>query len=414
METQDCIVVGGGPGGVVLAYLLARQGRRVTLLEARGDFARRFRGDSLAPAVMDWLDALGLGDDVLSRPHAVADAFTWHTPSRAYRIADYSTASERHPHYVLLPQPEFLTLLTERAAAFPGFRLEMSARVNGLVEEDGRVVGVRYRAADGTAREVRAPLVVGADGRFSQVRRLGGFDVEELGAGLDILWFEVPRRRDDPPLSGLDYFSVPGRAIVALGQGATWQLGYVIPTGSVAEAREAGVGPVVALARDRMPWLGDRLAELTEFSQLTLLNVRITRLPSWYRPGLLLLGDAAHVISPVGGNGINIAIADAADAGTVLGPLLAGGPVGPAALDAACAAFEQRRRAVSDAEQAGQVRSERGTVTRLRSGDPEPFWLLKVAAAVPPLARRLGRRSASAIAIVPPSPALLAVPQPAP
>ena len=423
METQDCIVVGGGPGGVVLAYLLARQGRRVTLLEARGDFARRFRGDSLAPAVMDWLDALGLGDDVLARPHAVADAFTWHTPSRAYRIADYSTASERHPHYVLLPQPEFLTLLTERAAAFPGFRLEMSARVNGLVEEDGRVVGVRYRAADGTAREVRAPLVVGADGRFSQVRRLCGFDTEELGAGLDILWFEVPRRPDDPPLSGLDYFSVPGRAIVALGQGATWQLGYVIPTGSVAEARGAGVEPVVALARDRMPWLGDRLAELAEFSQLTLLNVRITRVPSWYRPGLLLLGDAAHVISPVGGNGINIAIADAADAGTVLGPLLAGAPdagapdagaPGPGLLDAACAAFEQRRRAVSDAEQAGQVRTERGTVTRLRSGDPEPFWLLKVAAAVPPLARRLGRRSASAIAIVPPGPAVLAVPQPAP
>lgn len=417
METQDCIVVGGGPGGVVLAYLLARQGRRVTLLEARGDFARRFRGDSLAPAVMDWLDALGLGDDVLSRPHAVADAFTWHTPSRAYRVADYSTASERHPHYVLLPQTEFLTLLTERAAAFPGFRLEMSARVNGLVEEDGRVVGVRYRAADGSAREVRAPLVVGADGRFSQVRRLGGFDVEELGAGLDILWFEVPRRLDDPRLSGLDYFSVPGRAVVALGQGTTWQLGYIIPTGSVAEARGAGVEPVVALARDRMPWLGDRLAELTEFSQLTLLNVRITRLPSWYRPGLLLLGDAAHVISPVGGNGINIAIADAADAGTVLGPLLAGAhdpAVLDPALDAACAAFEQRRRAVSDAEQAGQVRSERGTVTRLRSGDPEPFWLLKVAAAVPPLARRLGRRSASAIAIVPPSPALLAVPQPAP
>ncbi len=408
MEKQDCVVVGGGPGGMVLAYLLARQGLRVALLEARGDFARRFRGDSLAPAVMDWLDELGLGDEVLARPHAVADGFTWHAPSGSYRLADYSTASRRHPHYVLVPQPEFLTLLAEEAAVFPGFTLEMSARVSGLVEEDGRVVGVRYRVGGGEAREVRAPLVVGADGRFSQTRRLGGFATEELGAGLDILWFEVPRRPDDPALSGLDYFSAPGRAVVALGQGRVWQLGYIIPTGTVAQTREAGVGPVVALAREQLPWLGDRLDGLTDFSQLTLLNVRITRLPSWYRPGLLLLGDAAHVISPVGGNGINIAVADAADAGnTLAGPLVSGDP---AAVDAAARAFEVRRRAVSDAEQRNQVRTERGSVERLRRGDPEPLALLKVAARIRPLARLLGRRSARAIAIPPPSEALLAVP----
>jgi 2-polyprenyl-6-methoxyphenol hydroxylase-like FAD-dependent oxidoreductase len=444
MDERDCVVVGGGPGGVVLAYLLARQGLRVTLLEARADFARRFRGDSLAPAVMDYLDELGLGADVLARPHATADAFTWHsrTPDggdRAYRVADYSTASPRHPHYVLLPQPEFLGLVTDRAAQFPGFRLEFSARVNELVEEDGRVVGVRYRAAGGTVREVRAPLVVGADGRFSQVRRLGGFESEELGAGLDILWSEVPRRAGDPDLSGLDYYAVPGAAIVALGQGATWQLGYVIPTGTVAQAREAGIGPVVELARDRMPWLGDRLDALTAFTDLTLLNVRITRLPSWYRPGLLLLGDAAHVISPVGGNGINIAIADAADAGNTLAPVLAGtrhapdrteaGPgdvggaeaagtadrrdgVDPGALDRACAAFEVRRRAVSDVEQRSQVRAERGSLERMRRGDPRPVWILRLAAAVPAVARALGRRSASAIAIPAPSAAVLAARSP--
>ena len=408
MENQDCVVVGGGPGGMVLAYLLARQGLRVSLLEARGDFARRFRGDSLAPAVMDWLDELGLGDEVLTRPHAVADGFTWHSPSGSYRVADYSTASRRHPHYVLVPQPEFLTLLADEAAAFPGFTLRMSARVTGLVEEDDRVAGVHYRLGGGEVRELRAPLVVGADGRFSQTRRLGGFATEELGAGLDILWFEVPRHPDDPPLSGLDYFSAPGRAVVALGQGRVWQLGYIIPTGTAAQAREAGVEPVVALAREQLPWLGDRLAGLTDFSQLTLLNVRITRLPSWYRPGLLLLGDAAHVISPVGGNGINIAVADAADAGnTLAGPLASGDP---AAVDAAARAFEVRRRAVSDAEQRNQVRTERGSVQRLRRGDPEPLALLKIAARIRPLARLLGRRSARAIAIPPPSEALLAGP----
>lgn len=411
METRDCVVVGGGPGGVVLAYLMARQGLRVTLLEARADFARRFRGDSLAPAVMDYLDELGLGDDVLARPHATADAFTWHSRTadggdRAYRIADYRTASPRYPHYVLLPQPEFLGLVTDRAAQYPGFRLELSARVNDLVESGGRVVGVRYRAAGGEVREVRAPLVVGADGRFSQVRRLGGFESEELGAGLDILWFELPRRAGDPDLSGLDYFAVPGAAVVALGQGATWQLGYIIPTGTVAQAREAGIGPVVELARDRMPWLGDRLDALSAFTDLTLLNVRITRLPSWYRPGLLLLGDAAHVISPVGGNGINIAIADAADAGNTLAPVLSSAD--PAALDAACAAFEVRRRAVSDVEQRSQVRAERGSLERMRRGDPRPVWILRLAAAVPAIARAFGRRAASAISIPPPSVAVLA------
>lgn len=406
-DERDCVVVGGGPGGMVLAYLLARAGLRVTLLEARSDFARRFRGDSLAPAVLDYLDALGLAEHILDRPHATADAFTWHADGRAYRVADYSTASTRFPYYALVPQVEFLTLMAAEAGRFPGFACEFSAKVNELVvDDDGRVRGVRHRSGDGTVREVRAPLVVGVDGRFSQVRRLGGFETEELGAGLDILWFEVPRRADDPPMSGLDYFSVPGRALVALGQGAGWQLGYVIPTGSVAQAREAGVGPVVALAREQLPWLGDRLDDLIAFNQLTLLNVRITRCPSWYRPGLLLLGDAAHVISPVGGNGINIAIADAADAGNTLAPVLAGAR--PERIDAVCREIEIRRRAVSDAEQRSQVRAERGSLERMRQDDPRPAGFLRLVGSVPLLARALGRRSATAIAIPPPSPEILA------
>jgi 2-polyprenyl-6-methoxyphenol hydroxylase-like FAD-dependent oxidoreductase len=267
------------------------------------------------------------------------------------------------------------------------------------------VVGVRYRAGEGPESEVRGRLVVGVDGRFSRLRRLGAFPVEELGAGLDILWYEVQRRPEDPRLSGLDYFSAAGRAVVALGQGATWQLGYIIPTGTVAQAREAGLGPVVELMRAQLPWLGDRLDGLTEFTQLTLLNVRITRLPSWYRPGLLLLGDAAHVISPVGGNGINIAIADAADAANALAPVL--GTARPSVVDRVCQEIEARRRRVSDAEQRRQVRTERSSLARLRSGDPDPAWILKIVAAVPPLARALGRRGAAGIAIPSPGPAVL-------
>lgn len=410
MDERDCVVVGGGPGGAVLAYLLARAGLRVTLLEARSDFARRFRGDSLAPAVMEFLDTLGLAEALMAEPHATAGAFTWHTPRKSYRLADYSTASAAFPFYTLIPQPRFLELLTGWAAGYPGFDLRFSARVNNLVTDgDGRVLGVGYRDASGARCEVRAPLVIGADGRFSQLRRLGAFAVEELGAGLDILWFELPRRPGDQNLSGLDYFAVPGQAIVALGQGATWQLGYVIPTGTVGQARAAGIAPILELARDRMPWLGDRIDQLTEFSQLTLLNVRITRLPSWYRPGLLLLGDAAHVISPVGGNGINIAIADAADAANTLVPVIANGG-GPAAVDMACGEIETRRRAVSDAEQRAQVRTETGTLDRMRRGDASPVWIMRLAAAVPPVARAIGRRSAAAIAIAAPSAAVLGGP----
>jgi 2-polyprenyl-6-methoxyphenol hydroxylase-like FAD-dependent oxidoreductase len=361
---------------MVLAYLLARQGLRVALLEARGDFARRFRGDSLAPAVMDWLDELGLGDEVLARPHAVADGFTWHAPSGSYRWPTTRRPAAATRTTCWCRSRSSSPCSPTRRPRSPGSPWRCRPASAGW----SRRTAGSSASATASAAERRAscarPLVVGADGRFSQTRRLGGFASEELGAGLDILWFEVPRHPDDPPLSGLDYFSAPGRAVVALGQGRVWQLGYIIPTGTAAQAREAGVEPVVALAREQLPWLGDRLAGLTDFSQLTLLNVRITRLPSWYRPGLLLLGDAAHVISPVGGNGINIAVADAADAGnTLAGPLASGDPARSTRPPARsrCAAAPS-----PTPSQRNQVRTERGTVERLRRGDPEPR--LKVAA----------------------------------
>jgi 2-polyprenyl-6-methoxyphenol hydroxylase-like FAD-dependent oxidoreductase len=335
-----CVVAGGGPGGVVLAYLLARAGVPVTLLEARSDFDRRFRGDALAPPVLDLLDLLGLADPLLAAiPHGTADAFVWSTPTRSYRLADYRRASAKYPYYALVPQGRFLPFMVEQAAHYPAFRFEMGARVTALTRDDaGRVTGLEYNRA-GQRRRLSADLVVGADGRNSKVRLLSSITPTELGAHLDICWVEVPRRADDPALSGLELLAEPGATLAVLGQAASWQLGYTIPAGRFPALRAAGIGQVVAALRRRLPWLGDRLDGLTDVNQLSLLPVRITSVDRWSEPGLLLVGDAAHVISPVGGNGLNFALLDAVEAANrLVGPLSAD-PVDPAEVDAAVEAI---------------------------------------------------------------------------
>ena len=404
MEGVDtrCAVVGGGPGGVLLAYLLARGGVPVTLLESRSDFDRRFRGDALAPPVLDLLDRLGLAAPLLTAvPHGTADAFVWSTPTRRYRLADYSRASAKYPYYALVPQGRLLPFLVERASAFPEFRVEMGARATGLLRgATGRVTGVGY-TQDGERRELAADLVVGADGRNSKIRSLARVTPTELGAHLDICWYEVPRRDGDPQLSGLELIAEPGTTLAVLGQASGWQLGYTLPAGTFPELRERGIGPVVDAMRSRLPWLGDRLDGLTSINQLTLLPVRITSVDRWSEPGLLLIGDAAHVISPTGGNGVNFAVLDAVEAANrLVGPLIAQ-PVRPEAVDAATAAVETARRPQVDRDQARQKRAERGAAKRLRSGDPRPPGVLRVLSRLPGVARLVARRGARALAAPP-------------
>ncbi|MDL5155511.1 FAD-dependent monooxygenase [Actinomycetospora termitidis] len=376
------VVVGGGPGGVLLTYLLARGGVEVTLLEARHDFARRFRGDTLAPGVLEYLDDLGLADDLLAEvPHTRSDAFRWHTPERTYRLLDYRGASSRFPFYALIPQARFLPWLAAKAEGF-GAVVRMGARFSDLVRDGDRVTGVRY-TVDGEAHELAADLVVGADGRSSKVRTAAGIEATELGASLDLLWAAVDQHDDDPPSSGLDLFARPGGTVALLDQGTgQWQVGWSIPAGTFAQVREAGVDPLIDALGAVLPWLADRVrAGVGSVNDLTLLPVRITTVDTWSRPGVVLLGDAAHVMSPVGGNGINLALADAAELANLV--VTGGDP----------AELERRRRPTVEAEQQRQVRTERAAAGRNAAGDTAPPTVLRVLSAIPGFSRLAARRS---------------------
>ena len=351
--TTPVRVVGGGPGGMLLAYLLARAGVPVTLLEAHRDFDRRFRGDSLHPWTLELLDELGLADELLRLPHFPARYFRFHTPAGTLTPADYGALDSRFPYVALMPQARFLDFLAAKAAELPAFELRTSARVSGLVEEHGVVTGVRVGD-----EELPASLVVGADGRFSKVRALAGLPARSLGAQTDILWFTLPRRADDPPEADVDLYFGADHYVGLLGGPEDWQVGWSLPKGGFAAAREAGVEPIRSFLRTHVPWLADRADLLTDLRQTTLLSVDIARVDRWWRPRLLLIGDAAHVISPVGGNGILMALQDAVAAANRLVPALRAGGVHESDLIAVQADREDAIRRV----QAQQVRTEQRVV----------------------------------------------------
>ena len=314
-----CAVVGGGPGGAVLALLLARQGIDVTLLEAHPDFDREFRGDTLHPSVMEIMDQLGLADRLLELRHSKVDKFTVETDTGPFTPADLSRLRSKFPYITVMPQTSFLLFIVGEAEKHPNFRLVMGARVRELVEEGGAVRGVRYEDDDGL-HEVRAALVVGADGRGSRVRKLAGVEPVKTSPPMDVLWFKVPREEEDA--EGLVGRFARGRIAVMLDRDDYWQAGFVIPKGTFPELRHEGIGELKRQFAELIPEFADRLDGLTDWRKVSLLSVESSRCPTWHRPGLLLIGDAAHVMSPVAGVGINYAIQDAVAAANILsGPL---------------------------------------------------------------------------------------------
>ncbi|QUQ65579.1 FAD-dependent oxidoreductase [Kutzneria sp. CA-103260] len=390
MTGRGCVVAGGGPGGVMLAYLLGRAGVPVTLLEARRDFDRDFRGDSLHPYTLELLDQLGLAVGLLALPHHKARYFRFHTPAGSLTTADYGRLRNAFNYVALMPQARFLDFLAARFAALPGCRLLLGAKVSDLVREGDRVVGVRYRDEHDT-HELRAAVVVGSDGRFSKLRRLADLPARSLGATSDLLWFRLPQHETDPPDADVDLFFGRDHYVGLLAGPQGWQVGYSLPKGGYPAARAAGVAPIREFVDRHVPWLADRTHLLTDFAQTTLLSVDISRVDTWWRPGLLLIGDAAHVISPVGGNGILMAVQDAVAAANHLAPALLGSGVSDAVLQA----VQDEREPAIRSVQAQQVQIEQRAAHARHTGRPvAPPALLKVITAIPGMRARAAKANA--------------------
>ena len=305
-EQCRCCIVGGGPAGVMLGFLLARAGIDVVVIEKHADFLRDFRGDTLHPSTLEVIAKLGLLDELLKLPHDRVPEISAQFGETNLVIADFRHLPVRCGFIAMMPQWDFLNFLATRAARYPKFSLRMNAEVTGLIE-GGVKVG---------DEEIKADLVVGADGRNSTVRRLAGLEVENLGAPIDVLWFRLGRKETDPPGS-MGRFDA-GAIFVLINRREYWQCGYVIRKGGLDAVRSAGLPAFRATLERLIPWAADRSGEIASWEQVKLLTVQIDRLRRWWRPGLICIGDAAHAMSPVGGVGINLAIQDAVAASNIL------------------------------------------------------------------------------------------------
>jgi 2-polyprenyl-6-methoxyphenol hydroxylase-like FAD-dependent oxidoreductase len=310
-----CLIAGGGPAGMMLGFLLARAGVDVVVLEKHADFLRDFRGDTIHPSTLEVMHELGILDEFLKLPHQEVRELNARFGDRTITLADFSHLPTRCRFIAMMPQWDFLDFLANHAKRFPAFRLLMEAEVIGLIEESGRVVGVRATTPGG-AIDIRADLVVAADGRNSILREKAGLHVKDFGAPMDVLWFRLSRKPHDPSQT-MGRFDA-GRIFISINRGDSWQCGFVIPKGQFEEVHRRGLEAFRNNVAELAPYANDRVAELRDWDDIKLLTVRVDRLTEWYRPGLLCIGDAAHAMSPVGGVGINLAIQDAVAAANIL------------------------------------------------------------------------------------------------
>jgi 2-polyprenyl-6-methoxyphenol hydroxylase-like FAD-dependent oxidoreductase len=322
-ERTTCLVVGGGPAGMVLGLLLARAGIEVTVLEKHADFLRDFRGDTVHPTTLDLLDELGLGEEFAKLPQSHVQQVGLPTAQGVVQFGDFTQLKDKHNYIAMVPQWDLLDLLADAAKQESTFTLRMETEAVDLVREHGRVVGVEYRTAAGETGQIRADLTVAADGRRSVLRSSANLRVRDYPTPLDVWWFRLPREESDP--EGIVAAVSSSRAMVMLDRRDYWQTATLIRKGSDAEQRRQPVSAMVASIAEIMPWLANRVDAVKSWDDVKLLDVRVDRLSRWYQEGLLCIGDAAHAMSPVGGVGINLAVQDAvATARLLAAPLKAG------------------------------------------------------------------------------------------
>lgn len=368
----ECCIAGGGPAGLMAGYLLARAGVQVIVLEKHGDFLRDFRGDTVHPSTLDIMDELGLLNRFLKLPHQKVEKLTGLVGDTPVAIADFTHLPVRAKYIALMPQWDFLNFLAEEGKRYPGFDVLMKTEATDVIEADGSVVGVRARGDDGTSRDILADVVIAADGRGSVLRDRAGLTVEDLGAPMDALWFKVPAHPDDSDQT-MGRFGA-GYILVQLFRGDYWQCAYVIPKGALGNIQAKGIEAFRDLIFEAAPFDRERLKAIRSWDDVKLLTVRVDRLKTWYRPGFLAIGDAAHAMSPIGGVGVNLAVQDAVAAANQLARPLREGTVSVSDLEA----VQTRRMFPTRVIQAIQVAAQNniiGPTLRLKEKPTPPFAL---------------------------------------
>jgi 2-polyprenyl-6-methoxyphenol hydroxylase-like FAD-dependent oxidoreductase len=379
----QCCIAGGGPAGMMLGYLLGRAGVSTVVLEKHADFLRDFRGDTVHPSTLMVMHELGLIDDFLKLPHSEIRALSAEIGDTCVRVADFSRISAPCRFIALMPQWDFLNFLADKGGRFSALKIRMSAEVTGLIQEAGRVVGVKGTTFGGPL-EVRADLVVGCDGRTSTVRSASGLVVQDLGSPIDVLWFRLSKKAGDPA-------QVLGRLtadtmIVTIDRNEYWQCAFAIGKGGIEHIHAAGLEAFKAAVAHGARFLSDRVDELKSFDDVKLLNVSVDRLTTWSKPGLLCIGDAAHAMSPVGGVGVNLAIQDAVATANLLASKLKTGKFDDHDLDT----VRQRRLFPAQVIQRLQVAIHNRVLKLAISGTARNLkvpWPLKILDASPWLRR---------------------------
>ena len=350
---------------MMLGFLLARSGVEVVVLEKHADFLRDFRGDTIHPSTLELMHELGILEEFLKRPHQEVRELAGKVGNETIKMADFTHLPTRCKFLAFMPQWDFLNFIVEQAKRYPGFQVKMQAEATDLIEQNGQIVGVTANSPTG-AMEIRAGLTVGADGRRSIVRDRAGLEVIDLGAPMDVLWMRLSRHASDPGQT-LGHAEA-GRIFVMIDREDYWQCGFVIRKGAADEIRKQGIEQFREDVARLEPFLRDRVSELRNWNNVSLLTVKVDRLRQWWRPGLLCIGDAAHAMSPVGGVGINLAIQDAVAAANILPAKLSAGTL----TDRDLAAVQRRRQFPTRATQWLQILVQNNVISRVL-GSTTPF-----------------------------------------